>query len=238
LRQQVLDHAQLWPRNKPRASAIASVVITGSDVDQLAGLLSMREAEPYRVYAPQNVLDAIAANPIMTPLEPSVVSRTVLRHEETTPLMDKGGDASGISVTAVLISASTPGNRARSVVALLIAESGRQPVAAYIPACPSVPDWLRERVNGMQLLLFDGSFWSEDEMAAVGRPDRSASSMGHIPISGDSGSLRRWSDVDIGRKVFIHINNTNRLLIEDSHERHAAEANGWSVAYDGQEFVL
>jgi pyrroloquinoline quinone biosynthesis protein B len=59
--------------------------------------------------------------------------------------------------------------------------------------------------------------------------------MGHMPVAGEGGSLEAFRDLDVGRKVFVHINNSNPILCADTPERAEVEAAGWTVAHDGLE---
>jgi pyrroloquinoline quinone biosynthesis protein B len=93
-------------------------------------------------------------------------------------------------------------------------------------------------VRGADLLLFDGTLWSDDEMIAAGVGSKTGARMGHVSIGGPVGSLAGWSGISIPRKLFIHINNTNPVLIDGSEERQAVIEAGWDVAEDGQEFTL
>ena len=108
----------------------------------------------------------------------------------------------------------------------------------YIPGCAALPDDLLSRIAGVPLLLFDGSFWHDDEMRRSGAGTKTAARMGHIAMDGPSGSIAALRDVEIGRRIFVHINNTNPVLLDDSPERASVEAAGWDVAEDGMEIIL
>ncbi|MDQ8727174.1 pyrroloquinoline quinone biosynthesis protein PqqB [Bradyrhizobium sp. LHD-71] len=238
LRQQIVANVRLWPSEQIRGTPIASVVLTGSDVDQVGGLLNLREAQQYRLYAPHDVLKLFEANSMFQPLVPASVKRSPLELDRPTRLSDFNGKESGVVISAFSVPGKERTGEASANVGLLISDNDAAPKLAYVPACASVPDSLSRRLSGIPLLFFDGSFWSEDEMRKVDHPNRSASSMGHLPISGASGSLAIWSSAKLGQKVYIHINNTNPILVEDSAERRLVEESGWQVARDGQEYVL
>jgi pyrroloquinoline quinone biosynthesis protein B len=87
-------------------------------------------------------------------------------------------------------------------------------------------------------MMFDGTLWQDDEMKVQGAGVKTGRRMGHMSLSGPEGTLATFADSPVGRKVFIHINNTNPILLSDSAERAAAEAAGWEVAYDGMEIKL
>jgi pyrroloquinoline quinone biosynthesis protein B len=108
----------------------------------------------------------------------------------------------------------------------------------YIPGCAHVSDSLKRRIAGASLLFFDGTLWRDDEMIVSGVGQKTGHRMGHISMSGPDGSMRALADVDLRRRIFIHINNTNPVLIEGSAERRQVEEAGWEVAHDGMEIAL
>ena len=95
-----------------------------------------------------------------------------------------------------------------------------------------------ERLETCDFLLFDGTFWSDDEPSRIPGITRGARQMGHLPISGAGGSLERLAGLTRPRKIFIHINNTNPILDEESPERRMVRDSGWEVAWDGMEIAL
>ena len=110
--------------------------------------------------------------------------------------------------------------------------------AFYIPGCAFLSPALRERLADAALVLFDGTLWTDDEMIRQGVGQKTGRRMGHISMSGADGSIEALKDLGVTRKVFVHVNNTNPVLIEDSPERRAAEAAGWEIAVDGMEISL
>ena len=99
-------------------------------------------------------------------------------------------------------------------------------------------DSLLERLRACDVVLFDGTFWSDDEPARIPGVNRSARQMGHLPVSGAGGSLERLASLERPRKIFIHINNTNPILDEESDEHRIVRESGWEVAWDGMELTL
>ncbi len=96
-------------------------------------------------------------------------------------------------------------------------------------------DAYTERFNGADCLLFDGTFWSSDELVRQGLSQARAESMAHLPIGGANGSLTRLAHIEARRRIFTHINNSNPILLRDSAERAEVERRGWEVAHDGME---
>jgi pyrroloquinoline quinone biosynthesis protein B len=109
---------------------------------------------------------------------------------------------------------------------------------AYLPAVPAVDDRLLSMLESCDLVLFDGTFWTDDELVRVQGGGRSARQMGHLPISGPGGSLERLAELSRPHKVFVHINNTNPILDKDSPQYREVREAGWDVAEDGWEFTL
>ncbi|MGA9727524.1 MAG: MBL fold metallo-hydrolase, partial [Methylocella sp.] len=108
----------------------------------------------------------------------------------------------------------------------------------YVPGCAEINEGLIKRLAGAALVFFDGTTFTDDEMVNLGFSKKTAWRMGHVAMSGEKGSLERLASCAIGRKIYVHINNTNPVLIEDSPQRAAVERAGWDVAYDGMEICL
>jgi pyrroloquinoline quinone biosynthesis protein B len=222
-----------------RGSPVKAVVVTNADVDHIAGLLSLREGTPFDLWASADTHAVLGANPVFGVLGSGVVPRREMA-------LDTGfSPLPGLTVTPFAV----PGK-----VALFLEESmgeghrmGGQTVGLeitgngkrvyYIPGCADIPDWLLERVNGADLILFDGTVFADDEMTREGVGTKTGSRMGHVPISGPNGTLQRFAASRIARKLLIHINNTNPILRPDSPEHTIVSAGGWKVAMDGIEVI-
>jgi pyrroloquinoline quinone biosynthesis protein B len=240
LRQQILANAPLRPRGPGRHSPIGAVVLSNGDVDHVAGLLTLRERQPLAVYGTDAVLKVIADNPIFRVLDPTHVRRIALA-------LDTPMDTNlGLDVTAFPVPGKVPlyqeggevhvGGETDTTVGLRIAGAGT--CFFYIPGCASVTPALLQRIAGAPLLFFDGTTYTDDEMVRLGLSQKTAHRMGHVAMSGLDGSLEKLAAAELGRKVYVHINNTNPVLIEGSAERRQVEAAGWEVAFDGLEVVL
>lgn len=250
VRQQINETVELQPApDAPlRSTPIRAVVLTNADVDHLAGLLSLRERQPFHLYATARVLAVLAANPIFRVLDEAVVRR--LPVELGQPFAVEGPQGP-TGLTAELF--AVPGKVALfletgraetdfeadpedTVGARISDAQGRS--AFYVPGCARVDaDFLR-RIAGGDLLLFDGTVFADDEMAAAGVGTKTGRRMGHLPIGGEDGSLRALERAEVARRVFVHINNTNPILDEASPERRTVERAGWDVAFDGMEIAL
>jgi pyrroloquinoline quinone biosynthesis protein B len=248
LRLQIEANAALHPREAVRSSPIAGVLVPGGDVDAVAGLLHLRERHRFSVYAPARVLAVIAANPIFHVLAPDWVQRVELPLDRQTELVGTA-DSSGIAVVAFAVPAKVPlyletiGQdpgiaEEGDAVGLEMIDSGTGRSFFFIPGCAAMTDPLRRRLTGSELVFFDGTLWRDDEMIRLGVGDKTGRRMGHMSMSGDDGVIAAFRDLGVKRRVFIHINNSNPVLLDDSPERKIAEAAGWEIAYDGMEVRL
>lgn len=249
VRWQIERTPALQPRRGIRHSPIAGVVLTNGDVDHVAGLLSLREGQPFALYATGRVLAALAANPIFDVLRPEVVERRALVLGATLPPCGTGGEPAGIEAEAFAVPGKVAlylenpraerfGTVAEDAIGLRLSDTGTGRSIYYVPGCAALPADLGRRLAGADLVLFDGTTWRDDEMAASGAGEKTAGRMGHMCMTGDSGSLAAFADLDVRRKVYVHLNNTNPALLSDSAERAAVEAAGWQVAEDGMEIAL
>ena len=250
IRQQINDRRQLHPLDSDsrRASPIAAVVLTNADVDHVAGLLSLRESQPFALYGHERVLDVLAGNSIFNVLNPEYVARRVLALDAPFELRDAANAALGLTVTAFAVPGKVAlwredetdvsfGTREGDTIGLEVRGHETMPVF-FIPGCAEMTEGLATRLAGAALVFFDGTLWRDDEMIAQAVGRKTGKRMGHMSGSGEGGSIAAFRPLDVKRKIFIHINNTNPLLLPDSAERAEAEAHGWEVAYDGMEISL
>ncbi len=250
LRQQITDNSQLHPKTGARHSPIAAVVLTNADVDHVAGLLTLRESQPLVLYASERVQAAVAANPIFRILNPEFVRRESLPLSEALPLVDPQGEDMGLTVepfavpgkVALYLEDPSKGDNFGTEEGDTIGLCVRQPETGahffYIPGCAGLDAPLRERLKGAPLVLFDGTLFENQEMVTAGLGAKTGARMGHINMSGPDGSMAVFEELGVERRVYIHINNSNPVLLEDSPERAEVVAAGWELAYDGQEIVL
>lgn len=250
LRKQINDNLILHPKKDLRHSPIQGAVLTNADVDHVAGLLNLRESQPLRIYGTQRVLDVLKANSIFNVLNPQFVSREAMRLDEPKELHKADGSPSGITVipfavpgkVALWLEDESKGDNFGSVeedtVALEVKDSNGRTCFFYIPGCAEMTPQLVERLRGAPLVFFDGTLWTDDEMIRGGVGVKTGRRMGHMSVSGDEGTIAAFRDLDVKRKIFIHINTTNPILLDDSKERHAAEEAGWDVSYDGMQIEV
>ena len=247
IRAQVESFPGLHPRG-PRHSPIAAIVLTNGDLDHCLGLLSLRESHPLVVYATEPVQRGFTRdNVLYRTLErfPGQVTWRLLKLGREEDIVGVDGTSSGLSAEAVSVPGKAPVHLEQSrpadpedSVGLLIRESRGGRRLAYFSGVGAVTADVRQALTGADAVFFDGTFWSSDELPALGLGTKRAEDMAHVPVGGPTGSLARLADVRAGRRIYIHINNTNPLLRDDSLERQAVDAAGWEVAWDGMEVRL
>jgi pyrroloquinoline quinone biosynthesis protein B len=248
LRQQIEANGFLQPRSGLRSTPIAAVVLTGGAVDAIAGLLVLREREPFSIVAAARVLDVLDANPIFEVLSRDIVSRTAVALDAPVALRRPDGTACGLTVELFAVPGKVPLYLERPGEAPAIAEDGNTVGAClrdghgkklfYIPGCAAMTPRLAERLRGADAVLFDGTLWRDDEMIRAGLGPKTGLRMGHMSLSGPAGTLAAFENLDVRTKVLIHINNSNPVLLDDSPESADVRAQGWSVGYDGMRIEL
>jgi pyrroloquinoline quinone biosynthesis protein B len=246
LRQQILTNERLWPDSQRlRDSPIKAVLLTGGEVDNVAGLLSLRERQPFSLWGTEQVLANLDANPIFEALERSIVERRPLALDRSVELMGPEGSL-GLTAEAFSVPGKVPlyleGRTAdlagtpEATIGLTI--SDRRARFHFIPGCAAMTPAICLRIEGSSLLFFDGTLWCDDEMIRAGLGSKTGQRMGHLSMSGPEGSIAALAGIPLGRRIFIHINNSNQALLAASAERKALEGAGWEVAHDGMEIEL
>jgi pyrroloquinoline quinone biosynthesis protein B len=214
-------------RDGVRAPPIAGVLLTDAEIDHTAGLLLLRESTaPVRVFGAAGVERALRETLLRMLDRFCGVEWETLEPGRATPL-----DGSSVEVEPF----DTGDDEASGFVFRDRAGGG---VVSYVPALARLDDGVLGRLGASDLALVDGTFWREDELAQLGISTRSAQDMGHVPLSGPGGTLAALTELARPRKVLVHINNTNPILLEDSPEREAVAGAGVEVAYDGLEVHL
>ena len=240
LRQQILATPALHPQGEGRHSPICAVVLTNAEVDSSAGLLALRERQPLILFGTQATLDAIGANRMFDVVDRDVVPRRVVQlGEPFEPLPD-------IKLELFAVPGKVPlwleeGNVStdeigEGTVCVAVEAAGKRLV--YAPGCARVTEDLHARIANADVLFFDGTLFSDDEMIANGLGDKTGRRMGHMPVSGPGGTLESLVRHAQVRRILIHINNSNPILIEGSPEEAKVKAAGWEIAFDGMEVSL
>ncbi|MFG1476387.1 pyrroloquinoline quinone biosynthesis protein PqqB [Xanthobacter agilis] len=240
LRAQIAATRALHPRLGERHSPISAVVVTNGDVDHITGLLTLRESQPFALFGTAETLGMVNGNPVFGVVNEALVPR------KTVALGETFSPVPGLALEMFSVPGKVPlwqedenlviGAETGGTVGVTVTAGDRRLV--YIPGCAAITDTVRARITGADLLFFDGTLYRDDEMMLAGTGVKTGARMGHLSMSGADGTIALLADIPAARRVFIHINNTNPALIEDSPERLAVEAAGWIVARDGMEFAL
>jgi pyrroloquinoline quinone biosynthesis protein B len=230
-----------------RHSPIAAVVISSGDVDCIAGLLSLRESQPFALYADGFVQRILFENRVFRVLDKRFVVFSALMESRETPLLDAGNAPLGLTVEAFYVPGKVPLYQETSddiaklkaddaVIGLCVSDGVKR--VFYVPGCGAVTPALLARLSPEDVLFFDGTLWRDDEMVLAGTGTKTGNRMGHISISGPDGSLAAFAGVTLARKVYLHINNTNPILCDDSAQAAEVRAAGWEIGFDGMEISV
>jgi len=236
MRQQILANSFLHPQSGSRHSPIRAVFLTNADVDHLAGLLVLRERQPLSVFATSQTHAILKTNSVFNVLAADCVERKSFAMDQE---IDTGF---GILVRPFAVPGKVAlfmegneevriGDVTETTIGLEISAHGKRLV--YIPGCAAINEDVRDKVKDTDLLLYDGTTFTDDEMPALGLSPKTARRMGHTPISGEGGSLHAFDGLGIRQKAYIHINNTNPILVEGSPERTIVQDAGWQITRDG-----
>jgi len=255
LRAQIEATPELHPRAKSgempmRDSPIAGVVLLNADLDHTLGLLLLRELQPLRVHASKSVRRILTKdNSMFAMLQrvPNQVAWIEFMPAAQFPLLTPAGEDCGLRCRALPLGSHFPAYVSpprRSQLAPLEAsmglfiESSSGKRLAYLPAVPRLDDLPLKQLDSGDVLLFDGTFWSQGELIDIQGSGQSAHDMGHVPVSSAGGSLVRLAQVQRPRKIYIHINNTNPMLNEAGPEHRQVREAGWEIAEDGWQFEI
>jgi pyrroloquinoline quinone biosynthesis protein B len=248
IRSQIESFAPLHPENS-RSTPIQAIVLTNGDLDHCLGILSLRENHRLVIYSTESVrLGFTEGNVLYRTLQRFAGQATwrTLKLGAEEALLCADGRPSGLTVEALAVPGKPPVHLQGLVspsdpelnVGLKVRHDTNRRVLAYLSAVGSITTSVFEALAHADCVMFDGTFWSSDELSAPGFLEKSAEDLAHWPVGGETGSLAMLSTITTSRRVFIHINNTNPMVREDSTERRMIEAAGWSVAWDGMEIRL
>jgi pyrroloquinoline quinone biosynthesis protein B len=242
-------HAQLAriPGPEPRGMRhvpIEGVVLTDAELDHTLGIVLLREGRYLQLYATPAAQSVIERDSSVLPVTRAFAEVRVepLAIGGSTALGYRDGCPAGLTVTAFPVPAGPPRFASEALpghtVGLLVRDDATGGVCAFVPGCGGLDRTLLDRLAGAELVLFDGTFWTDDELIALGIGQRTARAMDHLPVSGPDGSLEQLAALPARHRVYTHINNTNPMLIEDSPQRLEVERHGLVVGADGMRFTL
>jgi pyrroloquinoline quinone biosynthesis protein B len=239
VRAQIESFPALHPRGV-RDSPLQAVLLTDGELDHTLGLLLLREAGELEVHATAVVHETLSRG---TSLLQTLGAYTRVEWRQVStgvevPLAD------GLSYRAFPVPTNkqarfgTGEGEEESVVGYRITDGYTGQTLVYVPGAQELTASVRTQLEGCTCLLFDGTCWQDDELIRLGIASKTSRDMGHLPISGADGSLEHMASLPIERKIYIHINNTNPILLEDSPERRTVEEHGLEVAADGLELEI
>lgn len=238
LRFQIESNPELQPTRAQsrRNTLIRGIVLTNADLDQVLGLLLLRGFQPLTVYATALARDTLEADTFFQMLHrlPNQLTWVEISAGEIFALGD-----SGINCTPIPLAGSLPFYarefdthlREQASIGLLMEFEGYR--VAYTPSVSEITDDLRAVYSLCDTILVDGTFWSDAELSETHAGTPLARAIGHIPLSGDEGTIALLAELDCPRKVFVHINNTNPILDPRGVEHRATIEAGWEIGYDG-----
>jgi pyrroloquinoline quinone biosynthesis protein B len=229
----------------PRHSPIAGVVATDAELDHTLGIVLLREGRRLRLYLTCAVRQVLERDSSILPVTRAFADVDVVDLPPLggpTPLTYVDGAPSGLTVETFPVPAGPPRFASEELpghtVGLVLRDAATGGSCAFVPGCGGLDDALLARLDAATLVLFDGTFWTDDELIRLGIGDRTARQMDHLPVAGPGGSLERLSRLRAPRRVYTHVNNTNPMLVEDSPERAEVERAGLVVGMDGMRFEI
>lgn len=251
IRQQINETPELQPpRSGPlRGSPIKAVVLTNADVDHITGLLGLREGQPFTVYGTDRVLNTLESNSIFDVLARDKVRRVAVDLDKPFRLEGAGVDL-GLVVEPFAVpgkialflekgdASDNFGSRDGDTIGLKVTDARTGKSFFYIPGVAEIDPPLADTIRGADLIFLDGTLFTDDEMITQGLLDKTGKRMGHISVSGPEGSIASLASLDVKRRIFVHINNSNPILDENSEARKLVDKSGWEVGFDGMEVRL
>lgn len=223
---------------------VEGIVLTDAELDHTLGIALLREGRLLQLIATAAVMHTIAEDSRVLPVTEAFATVQLVEVDlgDATPLVYRDGSPSGLTVEMKAVRGDPPRFARQEEVghtaAAFVRDAQTGASFAFVPGCGGLGPKLLSRFDEVDLLLFDGTFWTNDELSRLDISDRPALAMGHVPISGADGSLAALSQLSCRQKVYTHINNTNPMLVETSAERAAVEAAGMIVGMDGMRFEI
>jgi pyrroloquinoline quinone biosynthesis protein B len=214
--------------------------LTNGDIDHVVGLLTLREKQAFKLFTTAAIAEVLDDNPIFRALDPAFVTREIVALGESFEI------APGLMAEMFVVPGKVPLYMEGDTVETEL--EGEQTVgvslrageqqAFYLPGCAKVTTALADRMRGAALVFFDGTVWENEEMIRLGVGVKTGARMGHMSMAGEGGSMAAFESLDVARKIFVHMNNTNPVFDPHSAERKQVEAAGWEIAFDGMEVTL
>jgi pyrroloquinoline quinone biosynthesis protein B len=246
LRTQIEATPELHPLAGTRQSPIAGIVLSSGDLDNVLGLLLLREFQPLRIFSTAAIRQIVSQNNSFFRLLERVPEQVTWAEIRPGGVLELKSSGACICCRALALPGSYPAyvsgsqrerlSKDQAVLALVLESGGRK--ALFAPALPAITEELQTSMQDCDLLFVDGTFWSDDELQRVRGVGATAREMGHLPVGGPGGSLEHLASLKGRRKIYIHINNTNPMLDEESAPHRQVHEAGLEIAEDGWEFEL
>ena len=223
---------------------VEGIVVTDAELDHTVGIVLLREARHLQLWATRSALRVLEEDSRILPVTQAFaeVRVTQMVPGSALSLCYRDGEDTGLVVESFEVPGGSPRFAREDLpghtVGLIVSDRAGGGACAFVPGCGELDRALLARLAAADLLLFDGTFWTDDELIRLGIGDRTARQMDHLPVSGPDGSLELLSALPCRHKVYSHINNTNPMLVEDSAERALVERRGLRVGADGMRFTL
>ena len=240
LRFQIEANSELRPRTNrgSRNTPIQGIVLTTADLDQILGLLLLREFQPLTLYATALVRQVIEANSFFGMLErvPNQLSWVEIQAGVPFRLGTSDIVCTPFAMAGELpfyARESDPNGSEQASLGLVLEGDGMR--IAYTPAVPEITDSLRGIYARCEAIFVDGTFWSDEELSKTHAGTPMARAIGHLPMSGEGGTIAQLSDLPASQKIFVHLNNTNPVLDPRSGAYNAVLEAGWKIVEDGWE---
>jgi pyrroloquinoline quinone biosynthesis protein B len=244
----VRDQLGRLPRTGPptaiRHVPIEGVLFTDAELDHTVGVVLLREARYLPLYMTAAIESVLDGDSRILPVTRAFgdFPLTELPLETPIELRYRDGSPSDLVVEAFTVAAGPPLFAPKAAeghtIGLLLRDQARQQVCAFVPGCGNLDPSLLARLAQADILLFDGTFWTDRELLELGISSRTAREMDHLPIGGPGGSLEQLTALPCRYRIYTHINNTNPVLLEQSAERAAVREAGLTVGFDGLSISL
>jgi pyrroloquinoline quinone biosynthesis protein B len=241
------------PPGALRGSGVSAILLTNADIDHAAGLLVLREGGVPPVYGTGAVHRALTEGLTILPTLGAYgpVDWRTVELDRDVVVADRAGESLGLRVTAFAVASKpSPYMAARlaggarddlagdTIGVLVTAADGRSGTLAYVPGVRDLDAGLHARLARADVVLIDGTFYTDDELVALGASTKTARDMGHAPLAGDGGTLAFLDGLSLSRRVLVHINNSNPILLEQGPARREVERRGVEIGYDGMDLTL
>jgi pyrroloquinoline quinone biosynthesis protein B len=242
---QIKQTPALQPARHVRDSGIAAVVLMDAQVDHVTGLMMLRERNsPLPIYATQQVFDDLTTGlPLVKTLSHycTVDQRFIRSDQEHFSIPE----LTGIAFKPITLSSKAPPYSPHrndphpgDNIGLLITDLASRKKVFYAPGLGVIEPQVEQAMREADVLLVDGTFWTDDEMIGLGLSSKRAIDMGHLAQSGPDGMIEALAPYSTKRRILIHINNTNPILREDSAQALQLKALGIEVAFDGMHIEI